>query len=287
MREQLLNAAKRVARAGSHGATLVRQPAYARPGHFYSPISTAADAVRATAWRDQRDIAGVDMREAEQLSLASLLAAQWNETPTVRYDPGNDQYGPADAAVLHSMLRHLRPKRLLEVGSGHSTSVALDTAERDGLDLRITCVEPYPDRLLSRLRPGDLDRLELIRTGAQDVPMNTFTALESGDVLFIDSTHVVKAGSDVVWLFLHVLPRLQPGVIVHVHDIFWPFEYPQRWLEERRDWTELYLLRAMLMGSTMWQIELFSNWLWLEHPDAVPEHLRAGEPGSIWLRKTS
>ena len=105
-----------------------------------------------------------------------------------------------------------------------------------------------------------------------------------GDVLFIDSTHVVKPGSDVVWLFLHVLPRLAPGVVVHVHDIFWPFEYPPEWLAERRDWTESYLLHAFLAGNREWEILLFSSWLWARHPELVPSRLD-GVPGNIWLRK--
>lgn len=284
---RFLNAAKRVTRAGSHAASLLRQPTYARPGHFYSPLSTAVDAQRAIGWRDLRDVAGIDLRETEQRTLAAALAPMWQDIASVRYDPANSQYGPADAAVLHSMLRHYRPKRLLEVGSGHSTAVVLDTADRHHLDLQITCIEPYPDQLVARLGAGDIDRLELIRAGAQEVQTQVYAELRAGDVLFIDSTHVVKAGSDVVWLFLHVLPRLDPGVIVHIHDIFWPFEYPKRWLEQRRDWTELYLLRAMLTGTSTWQIEFFSSWLWIEHPEAVPVHLRADGPSSIWLSKSA
>jgi hypothetical protein len=97
--------------------------------------------------------------------------------------------------------------------------------------------------------------------------VSAFSELEAGDFLFIDSTHVVKAESDVVWLFLHVLPHLKPGVIVHVHDILWPFEYPEEWLRERRDWTEGYLVHAFLAGNAEWEILLFSSWLWQCHPE--------------------
>jgi hypothetical protein len=106
-------------------------------------------------------------------------------------------------------------------------------------------------------------------------------------VLFIDSTHVVKAGSDVSWLILQVLPRLAPGVIVHIHDIFWPFEYPAAWLREHRDWTENYLVHAFLLGNSDWEILLFSSWLWQKHPELIPDRIAAERPGSLWLRRRS
>jgi len=238
-------------------------------------------------WGKMTDLPGVDLRCEEQLSLADELAQMWEQLPMRdgRYQPENDQYGVADAAMLHAMLRKHRPKRILEVGSGHSTAVMLDTVERFGVDAQITCVEPHPERLLSTLRPGDRERVVLHTTIAQDVPVKQFCSLRAGDLLFIDSTHVVKPGSDVVWLFLHVLPALAPGVLVHVHDIFWPFEYPEVWLQQRRDWTELYLLRATLSGTSMWQIEMFSSWLWNQHPEVIPAHLREPGPSNIWLRK--
>ena len=174
------------------------------------------------------------------LDLAPLMA----ELPVDRWQPANGMYGQADAAVLHAMLRRQRPRHLLEVGSGYSTAVALDVVARHLPDLQITCVEPNAERLRSRLRPGD--DVVMIEAPAQEVPLETFALLDAGDILFIDSTHVLKSGSDVAWLYLHVLPTLAPGVIVHVHDIHWPFEYPERWIREGRDWTEVYLLRAFL-----------------------------------------
>lgn len=116
-------------------------------------------------------------------------------------------------------------------------------------------------------------------------PLSLDEEPDPGDLLFIDSSHVAKAGSDVCWLLLHVLPRLKPGAVVHLHDIFWPFEYPAAWLREHRDWTEDYLLNAFLPGNTSWEILWFSSWIWRCHSEVVPEHLRAADPGSIWLRK--
>lgn len=213
------------------------------------------------------------------LELAPLML----ELPEDRWQPHNGMYGRADAAVLHAMLRHHRPGRVLEVGSGYSTAVALDVAERHLPQLRITCVEPNTQRLRSRLRPGD--DVVIIEAPVQDVPLAAFTELEAGDVLFIDSTHVLKSGSDVAWLYLHVLPVLAPGVIVHVHDIHWPFEYPERWLREGRDWTEVYLLRAFLTHNDAWSVRLMTSWVWSTRPDLVPQSLRHEPTGALWMQR--
>ena len=207
--------------------------------------------------------------------------------PGPRYVAGNHMYGPGDAAVYRAMLAHLRPARVMEVGSGYSTALALDEADASpalsGLD--VTCIEPFPERLLGLIKEADRTRLTVLRQPVQDVDPATYQRLGPQDVLFVDSTHVVKAGSDVVWLFLHVLPRLAAGVVVHVHDVFWPFEYPGPWLRQRRDWTEAYLLHAFLAGNADWEILFFSSWIWQCHPELVPPPLAREEPGSIWLRK--
>jgi Methyltransferase domain len=264
---------------------VVSNPPYVAPGHYYSPHTAGADVARALTWSGTR---GVDLAEKAQLELAGQLAADLAAPLRgPRYRSGNSMFGAGDGAVYQAMLRHFRPGRVIEVGSGYSTAVALDAADATAelADLQITCIEPYPDRLLGLLAPGDLGRVSLIRQQVQDVEVSAFKQLEPGDFLFIDSTHVVKAGSDVAWLFLHVLPRLPAGVIVHVHDIFWPFEYPREWLLERRDWTEAYLVHAFLAGNAEWEILLFSSWLWQCHPDLVPDRLAAEGPGSLWLRR--
>ncbi|MEV7008355.1 class I SAM-dependent methyltransferase [Streptosporangium sp. NPDC051022] len=268
------------------GAALTTPP-WMPPGHFYSPLTAAADVKRALDWKrtpGKDRVPGVDLREAEQTALAADLAEELGapfEGP--RYTPSNSMFCAADAAVYRSMLRHHRPRRVMEIGSGFSTAVALDTLDSS---VEVTCVEPYPDRLLGLMRPGDSDRLTLLRVPVQDVPLETYAKLESGDILFIDSTHVAKAGSDVIWLFLQVLPRLAPGVVVHVHDVFWPFDYPDDWLREGRDWNEDYFLHAFLVGNSGYEILLFSSWLWHEHPELVPASLTTDAPGSIWLRRT-
>jgi predicted O-methyltransferase YrrM len=259
------------------------RPPFVRSGHFYSPVNGSADVERALAWDE--DTPGVDLRPEAQLELFGELLPLFEGVPDVRYRAPNGMYDAADALVYQAMVRSFKPRRVIEVGAGYSTAKLLDTADAFAPDLDITCVEPYPDRLLGLMRPEDKARVNLIAKPVQDVPVETFARLESGDVLFIDSTHVAKAGSDVLWLFLRVLPRLAEGVVVHVHDVFWPFEYPAHWLREGRSWNEDYLLNAFLCHNDAWRIELFSSWLWHRYPDLVPEALRGSQPGAIWLRR--
>jgi hypothetical protein len=262
---------------------VVRHPPYVPPGHFYSPITATEDIERALTWSG---CPGVDLREEEQVLLASEMSSRLLEpAPGPRYRAANSMYGEADAAVYRFMLDRYRPARLVEVGSGYSTALALDEAETNPnlSTMNLTCIEPFPDRLLGLLRAGDQDRLTVVRQPVQQVDMAVYDRLGRNDILFIDSTHVAKAGSDVLWLFLHVLPRLAAGVLVHVHDVFWPFEYPEAWLREGRDWTEIYFLHAFLVGNTDWRMVLFSSWLWRCRPDLVPGGALRDDPGSLWL----
>lgn len=259
----------------------VVRPPWVRSGHFYSPLSSTEDIERALSW--PVDVPGVDLREDEQVEMFRKLIPLFDGAPEGRYKP-NNMYGPADAAIYQAIVRSLKPKHVIEVGAGFSTAKLLDTADLFLPDLEITCVEPYPDRLLTILKPGD--DVDVIAQPVQDVPIDTFASREASDILFIDSTHIAKAGSDVMWLLLRVLPRLNKGVVVHVHDIFWPFEYLPEWLYEGRNWNENYFLHAFLCHNGAWRIELFSSWLWHLRPELVPSNLRGERPGSIWLRRS-
>jgi predicted O-methyltransferase YrrM len=262
---------------------VLRRPPWVPPGHFYSPVSTRTDVDRQLSWSGAP--AGVDMREDEQVALLRALAPLLTDFSTSRYRAPNEQYDVVDATFLQAMLRHHRPRRIIEVGSGHSTMAILDTADRHLPDLEITCIEPYPDRLLGLLRPQDATRVRLIRKPVQDVPLDVFGDLQDGDVLFIDSTHVVRHGSDVLWETLHVLPSLAPGVLVHVHDMQWPFQYPDQWLHEGRDWTEIYHWHAYLAYNEAWPIRLMTSWASTTHPDLLPPALRGLPTGALWVQR--
>ena len=266
------------------------------PGHFYSPVPDMAD-IGARADRlfaTPRDLPGVDLHAAEQLDLFRTLAALARDAPLPevpgtegRYGVENPNYGIGDASMLQAMLRHVRPVRYLEVGSGYSTALALDTNERYlGGAMFVTAIEPHPELLRDVTRPGD--RLEVIDEPVQEVPIERFRALSDGDVLFVDCSHVLKTGSDVQHLYTNVLPVLAPGVHVHVHDIFWPFEYLRHWVEAGRAWNEAYVLHAFLLFNEAFEIVLWNHYLALEHRGVVEAELPGmleTPGGAIWLRR--
>ena len=170
-----------------------------------------------------------------------------------------------------------------------SSAVILDTNQLFLNDtIACTFIEPYPDQLNKVLKAGDLQKHSFIRKPVQDVPLDLFESLSVNDILFIDSSHVVKIGSDLSHLIFAVLPRLKPGVIVHFHDIPWPFEYPREWILEGRAWNEAYFLRAFLSYNGMFTIMYANSFMSCFHEDEI----RAKMPrclentgGSIWIRK--
>ncbi|BDX34720.1 hypothetical protein TUM20985_52670 [Mycobacterium antarcticum] len=252
-----------------------------------------SDAGRA---RDQRaDMQldeGYELHVDEQLVMANRLGPKWSHFSKSwdRYSPDNVWFGLGDGAVYYSMLTTLRPKRVVEVGSGFSSAIALDVRDSELPDMELTFIEPYPKRLLGLLKGRDPAATTIHRKAVQDVPVETFDILDEGDILFIDSTHVSKPGSDVNWLLFRILPRLKPGVIVHVHDIFYPFEYPETWLRERRSWNESYLLRSFLSYNSSFEILFFSSWVWQKHPEIVARYFPDAaheSPGSLWLRRVA
>jgi predicted O-methyltransferase YrrM len=268
------------------------------PGHFYSPIP-ALDDVRCDEQRlfpavVPHELPGIALNEVRQLAMLDELQPYYDSQPfdaektsNLRYWLENPSYGYSDAIFLHCMIRHARPRRIIEVGSGYSSCVMLDTSELF-FDNRIACtfVEPYPERLRSLLRDDDLERIEILDRRLQEITLDRFRALEANDILFIDSTHVSKIGSDVNYIFAEILPALCPGVYVHFHDIIYPFEYPKEWIYEGRAWTEAYLLRAFLTFNHAYEIVLFNTFLERFHRDRfvrkMPLCLK-NEGGSIWL----
>ena len=265
------------------------------PGHFYSPVPDMDEILRQADRIFERPdrLDGVDLNEAGQLELLTTLVelcrdVEFPAQPHAgsRYFSNNPSYAGGDAYMLQALMRHLKPKRYFEVGSGWTTALAVDTAEK-WLDAAttITCVEPYPEAVKALLRPDD--RVELIDAPVQGVPLDRIRELEPNDILFIDCSHVVKTGSDAHFLISRVLPVVPPGVWVHIHDIFWPFEYPRPWVEQGRAWSEAYMLHAFLMFNPAFEIELFLDWIGQKHPAALQGELPIGEAvgGAIWLRR--
>jgi hypothetical protein len=241
-------------------------------------------------------VPGVDLNVSTQLSLLEEfrrfypeLPFQRERSPALRFYYPNDYFGIGDAIGLYSMLRHLRPRRVVEVGVGFSSAVMLDTNDRFlNKGTLFTFVDPYPERLESLGQPEDFTAHHLLRTTVHNVPLDVFTSLQANDVLFIDSSHVAKIGSDVVHLLTHVLPALNDGVVVHFHDVFWPFEYPEEWLRLGFAWNEAYVLKAFLQFNDTFEIRFFASYLFYRHRQALAAHLPLflEDPGgSLWLAK--
>jgi len=289
---QLREAEDRLARFGEG-------PPFVPNGHFFSPIAPRAeierdDAKIFAAFPDA--IPGVDLNDDEQLATLAAIKEFYSDLPFgeskqegFRYHYNNPSFCYSDGIFLNGMIRHLKPKRVIEIGSGYTSAMFLDTNERwfeNAIDL--TFIEPYPDLLYSLLKEGDLERVNVLPVRLQDVDLSIFQALDAGDILFIDSTHVSRVGSDVNTLFFKVLPLIKAGVYVHVHDVFYPFEYPKVWILEGRAWNEIYLLRAFLEYNKAFKVVMFNHYLEVKNLDFfaqnMPLCLKNGG-GSIWLRK--
>lgn len=285
----------------SNARFLFAAPLAYAPGHFYSPICSPAELKR--RYRDPAvnaapaGVAGVDLGLEAQISLWEswrdiLPAARQIDTAdkSRRFVQPSDAYGVGDAIVYGCMLRHLKPQRLIEIGSGWSSALALDVFDSfSSAWPKVTFIDPYPALLRSLLKPSDLGAVEIIESGVQDIAPAYFDTLQRNDILFIDSTHIVKTGSDVVFELFDILPTLKPGVVVHFHDMFYPFEYPRRWaVELNYSWNELYVLRAFLTGNRDWDVLFFNDYFAkLERARVqrdAPEMLR-NPGGGLWLQR--
>jgi predicted O-methyltransferase YrrM len=254
-----------------------------RPIHYYEPLPDFRSITREQTER-KRAFPAIDFRRDEQLRLLRELepyALELQQTDVV-----NDYFSGLDAVVYYSLIRQLKPRRIIEIGGGYSTRIANKAlaANQSG---RLTCIEPHPDERL------DGSRVHLVTKRVEELDVSFFAALEANDILFIDSSHTVKFGSDVCYEFLEILPALKRGVWVHVHDIFFPHDYPAEWLLKRRlALNEQYLLEAFLSFNHDFEIALANHWLQLECPNEVARlwsnAVSSGAgASSFWMRRVA
>jgi len=276
---------------------LKRNQGFVPAGHFYSPIPSFEEIQRDESrifGNYSQDIFGVELNETEQLELLNRFVVYYGGMPFkpeksegLRFYYENPAYSYSDAILLHCMIRHLKPNRIIEVGSGFSSCMILDTNELffNG-SIATTFIEPYPELLMSLLK--DNDSINTISSRLQDIDPGEFDALQANDILFIDSTHVSKIDSDVNRIIFDILPRLSSGVHVHFHDIFFPFEYKREWVLEGRAWNEAYLLRAFLQFNRTFRVVLMNSYMERFHHQFFEEKLPLclkHTGGSIWIRK--
>jgi predicted O-methyltransferase YrrM len=273
---------------------------HVRPIHFYEPVPNVRKLGPET-WTRMTEMVGVELRPERQLELLHDLARRYRSEydafprgATGRqhdYHVDNNSFESVDGEMLHCMIRSLRPRRMIEIGSGFSTLLAAKALLKNEEEGAPTCdyvaCDPYADE---RIRGGVPGLSRLIASPVQGVPTEAFERLEKNDILFIDSSHVLRIGSDVQYEFLEVLPRLRPGVYVHIHDIFLPAEYPEAWVRrEHRFWTEQYLLQAFLTFNRAFEVIWAGSYMHLHHPDelraAFASYGPGRHPGSFWIRR--
>lgn len=269
------------------------------PGHFYSPVPSIHDVEEHLEKQKQTsllaDLPAIRMDDQTQLNFLGCLETYYSKVPfraepteDLLYHFDNPNYSYTDGIVLFCAMNYFRPKRLIEIGSGFSTCAILDTNRLSlSSQTQITSIEPHAELLRSLIARSN-DSITIVEKKLQDTELEVFDQLGAGDILFIDSTHISKAGSDVNCIIFEVLPRLNPGVIIQIHDIYLAYEYPDVWLREGRAWNEAYLLRAFLEYNEHFRILLFVSYMQNAHEQWFREHMPdtlLNKGGCFWMEK--
>jgi hypothetical protein len=272
------------------------------PIHFYEPIPDTRD-LSEELWTRQSELSGIQIKDQvildRLLHFANQYRQEYTTIPTNKTDIPhqfyirNGAFVSVDAEILYCMIREYKPRRVTEIGSGNTTYLAAQAIEANRQEnpsyhCHLTAIEPYPVAILKQGFPG---LTELVEKPIQSIPLPFFDTLDDGDILFIDSSHVAKIGSDVLYEYLEILPRIKKGVFVHVHDIFLPAEYPKAWIfSDRHFWNEQYLFQAFLLFNNAFEIIWPGSYMHHKYPekleDAFPSYdSKNTMPGSFWIRK--
>lgn len=265
---------------------------------FYSPLNDCGFLdTNKDLWKSRPPSIAVDWNRDGQLATARMVAQFVTELSDIpdRHPPGkveycwqNDFWNNADAIVQYGLLRALQPRRVVEVGCGWSSLLMKRALDRNDVRCAVTQIEPYPNPELFAHFPRDWEHHPCI---LQRAPFGPFEALQEGDICFYDGSHCAKVASDVNWFFFEILPRLAPGVIIHLHDIFLPEDYPDEWIFERgQTWNEQYVLQAFLMNNKDYEILIANRYLWKRESANLDQLYQGIQPSygcSFWMRKVA
>lgn len=264
--------------------------------HYYEPLINPGHLSKSL--REDRYLPGINFNDKEQLELVSNFIYQeelkqftYERSDELDYYFNNPSFSSGDSELLYSMIRHQKPSKLIEIGSGYSTLIAASAIGQNKIEnnnCEHICIEPYEAPWLEKLENVNVER-KLI----EQIDQSLFQTLKAGDILFIDSSHMIRPQGDVLVEFLEILPKLPSGVLVHVHDIFTPKDYLDDWLiVQRKFWNEQYLLEAFLSCNNDYRIVCALNYLKHKYPSKIKcvfpvlgQEMDIREPGSFWLVK--
>ena len=274
-------------------------------GHYESLYPNASELMKGNDQVEDQfievsDIPGVDLNEDTQYKMLEEIMTYYKDIPAwkkfrsggatkYRFRLNNPSFPNGDAVCYFAMLNIVKPQRVIEIGSGWTSAILLD-ANQYIFNGGISCsfIEPYADRLKSILNNGD--NIELYEKDLQEIPLEFFDILNEGDILFIDSTHISKQGSDVNYLFFEVIPRLKKGVYIHIHDIFYPLVYPYQWIKKGFVLNEAFILRAFLQYNHEFEIIYYQNYIQKKYKNTIAESWPLEDKndiggGSFWMRR--
>jgi len=267
------------------------------PNRYDEPIPDTRQ-LEDKLWEIDFDLIGIDWNEDEQLKLLENIKIKYRDeyinfsqkrtNNPYEYYVQNTAFSSVDGEILYGIVRLIKPQIIIEVGSGHSTLLFSKAILKNNNNCKLITIEPYPKNIIKHGFPG---LTKLIDKKVQDVDISLFNELNENDIFFIDSSHVLKVGSDVQHIFFNVIPILKKGVFIHIHDIFLPAEYPKKWIKEKY-WfgNEQYFLRAFLMFNTVFKIIWAGSYMHLKHPKVLKEvfpsyNEKVNWPGSFWMKR--
>lgn len=269
---------------------------YAEPGNYNSPIVTWNEVLENNYYKtglntELKDISlNSDfqfdlLKEFESYSMIFPFQASKNNTHRYFYD--NPMFAYIDGLFLFCFLNKFKPNRIIEIGSGYSSALMIDTIEMYQSKVEMIFIDPYTDRVDQLLSNSDFLVSKYMRIPVQKVDTDIYSNLKENDILFIDSSHIVKTAGDLNYIFFEILPLLNSGVIIHVHDIFFPFEYPEEWLKLGLCYNEAYFLRSFLMNNTNYEILFWNDYVLQNQPDFFKNKTAQTKArgGSFWMRK--